>query len=611
MPKKVTSLPASKSTASIPHVIVEARAGSGKSTTLVEGLKFMRGDPTKITPSPQQQKVWEAMALSKGVARSIGFVAFNKSIAAELQKRVPAGCDACTMHSLGFSAVRKAFGGVAVNQYRVSDIICDKILRVDPRELRKKDGDVLRATQELVSLCKMNLVSPFTPGPVLHPEARVAWDEALDELAAHYNVELNGSRRKVYDLVPQVLAHCLRVEDDRQIDFDDMVWLPVALGLAVKQYDLLLVDEAQDLNRCQQALAKKAGKRLILCGDRHQCHPSGTLVTKTGGVRVPIETLKVGDQLVSFNPCEGRLVGTATQGRRVEAIASREYTGKMYCVNGTRCTPNHKWLTRFSDESRNRIALYLMELEDGSFRIGITQLMIAKSNRFGPARRARQEGGVKLWLLDVFEDRTEAREQEFKNSMRYQVPQRAQYEEGDDSWPRDLINEGTPPRVDDLLARYGKMYEYPLWAKGDSQHIGSRQSHVTQVCNLIPGVSVVAGRVGETQEVSWELANITTSDWSGRVWSLQVQPTERDRRLYLAENMTVSNSIYGFAGADSESIVRMQQELSETPGGCVLLPLTVTRRCGKAIVAEANKIVADFEAHEANCEGKVLYARIT
>jgi hypothetical protein len=41
---------------------------------------------------------------------------------------------------------------------------------------------------------------------------------------------------------------------------------------------------------------------------------------------------------------------------------------------------------------------------------------------------------------------------------------------------------------------------------------------------------------------------------------------------------------------------------------CVVLPLTVTRRCGKAIVAEANRIVPDFSAHESNPVGVVSRA---
>jgi hypothetical protein len=237
-----------------PHVIVEARAGTGKTTTLVEGLKKVKGLPVSITPSPQQAAVWEAMEQSKD-AKSIAFVAFNKSIATELQRRVPQGCDASTMHSMGFKAVQRAFGRCQVESYRVSNIISE-LLERDIRELRKYEPDLVKATEQLVGLCKMNLLGG-------NPEE-------LDELARYYDVEMNGSRAKVFDLVPRVLERCKDVAKDGCVDFDDMIWAPVALDLPVFKYDLLLVDEAQDLNRCQQALAKKAGKRLIFVGDPKQ-----------------------------------------------------------------------------------------------------------------------------------------------------------------------------------------------------------------------------------------------------------------------------------------------------------------------------------------------------
>jgi superfamily I DNA/RNA helicase len=266
-----------------PHVIVEARAGTGKTTTLIEGLKLIKGMPTSIEPSPQQQAVWDQLMKSKD-ARSICFVAFNKSIATELQQRVPVGCDAMTMHSMGFKAVKNAFGSVRVTNYRVQDIIARLLGRgEDIKELWKEKFEVMKGTEKLVSLCKMNLIDLSDPYPSGYsaddpcPKCSGIWsscscstESELDRLASHYDVELNGSRMEVYDLVPKVLEKCKDVNHDRSIDFDDMIWLPVALGLPVTKYDLLLVDEAQDLNRCQQALAKKAGRRLVLVGDPYQ-----------------------------------------------------------------------------------------------------------------------------------------------------------------------------------------------------------------------------------------------------------------------------------------------------------------------------------------------------
>lgn len=61
-------------------------------------------------------------------------------------------------------------------------------------------------------------------------------------------------------------------------------------------------------------------------------------------------------------------------------------------------------------------------------------------------------------------------------------------------------------------------------------------------------------------------------------------------------------AIYGFAGADSGSLDRLKTALNATE-----LPLNVTYRCGKAIVAMAQRIVPDFEAAESNHEGSIEY----
>lgn len=255
-----------------PHLIVEARAGTGKTTTLIEGLKRIKGVPTPgFVPSPQQQAVFEAMEMSRGKVNTICFVAFNKSIAAELKSRVPAGCDASTMHGMGFKCVARNVrlnNSSAVNEDRVQNIIAE-LMGEDIRELRRKEKTLVGATQKLVSLCKMNLVSANEDiGDGVSPY--VSWADQLSALASHYEVDLNGSRDKVFALVPRVMERCLDVARDGYIDFDDMVFLPVALGLPMTKYDLLLVDERQDLNKCQMQLALKAGRRIIAVGDEKQ-----------------------------------------------------------------------------------------------------------------------------------------------------------------------------------------------------------------------------------------------------------------------------------------------------------------------------------------------------
>ena len=254
-----------------PHLIVGARAGTGKTTTNIEGIKYLKGLPVSITPSPQQRAIWDSIAKSRDSAHTICCVAFNKPIAVELQKRVPPGCDAMTMHSMGFREIRGTFSNIQVNQYRVQEIIAE-LLGKDIRDLRRNNLDFIRATERLVGLCKMNLtLGPYTEKQVQKDDGYKAdFQIELADLVSHYDVDLNGHQREVFDLVPRVLERCKDVATDGCIDFNDMIWLPVVLDLNIFRYDLLLVDEAQDLNRCIQALALRAGRRLILCGDDRQ-----------------------------------------------------------------------------------------------------------------------------------------------------------------------------------------------------------------------------------------------------------------------------------------------------------------------------------------------------
>lgn len=583
-----------------PHVEVKALAGTGKTTLIIKGMMVQRGLPIDITPFPQQEAVWEQLKL--GRSDSVIFGAYGHDIAAELKKRLAEcgldklKCEAKTMHGMGLKAIHKAGLNVTEDPSDKNEekIVCE-LLDATPQQLRKDKPTLLAASAKLAGLCKLNLKEPT------HDE--------LDLLSSYYDVDTGTEIDKMvtYDLVPKILE---RSRDPRgSISFNDMVWLPNVLNLRMWKNDLLLGDEVQDWNLAQQGIARRSGYRLVLCGDEHQCHPSGTLVTTTGDTQVPIETLQIGDQLVSFNPNEGTLVGINSQGRKVENIAARPYSGPLYTINGTPCTSNHKWPTKFCESKRSWTAHYLMELLDGSFRIGITQLMVESAGMFGPGMRAKQEGAVKLWLLEVLEDRDTAREHEYKNSLRYQIPQRAQYEERSDSWARELMNEGVKPQVEQLLKHYGKLYKFPLWTAEESQYIGTRRVSVTQACNLIPEVNLIAQKVKGSRMVHWlPLIMVLEPKWVGTVWSLSVQPTEKDKRLYLANNNVTSNSIFGFAGADVQAMTRLRTELGKEPRGHVCLPLTVTRRCGKAIVEEAKHYVPAFEAHQDNPEGEVKYA---
>lgn len=212
------------------HLVVKARAGTGKTTTMVEGMYRMK---------------------DKGFKGSMAFVAFNKAIASELGRRVPDGVVACTMHSLGMNSLRQAFGRVHLEEDKVERTLEE----IDPAML----FSVKMAAIKLAGLAKNTLV-PLDKG---------VFEGELDKLVEHYGVDLDGvDLHEVSGLVLEALERGLRDKD--QIDFDDMLYMPVMLNVAMPRYDFLGVDECQDLNRVQQVMVLRTGKRIMVVGDERQ-----------------------------------------------------------------------------------------------------------------------------------------------------------------------------------------------------------------------------------------------------------------------------------------------------------------------------------------------------
>jgi len=205
------------------HTVVEAVAGSGKTSSLIEGMKHVPA------------------------GKRVVMIAFNRSTASELKARVPAGVDAKTSHGLGYGAVLWAFRS-QFPQITVDDKKEYKLAKQMFSDWSSVDIDALL---KLTALAK----------------AWVARSEReLTDICVEYDLP-SGLVRFARDL----LAECAK--PSATLSFDDMVWLPVVLNLRPKQYDVVVVDEAQDLSRAQVMLAKmavKRGGRIVAVGDPKQ-----------------------------------------------------------------------------------------------------------------------------------------------------------------------------------------------------------------------------------------------------------------------------------------------------------------------------------------------------
>src|SRR5271170_7494682 len=107
------------------HTVVIARAGSGKTSTIVEGFKYI----------PKGKKTL--------------MVAFNKAIADELKQRAPSYVECSTLHSLGFRALKQVYGNDVVLEYDKSRFLIEGIIG-DDRDLWELNQSLCKC----ISLCK-------------------------------------------------------------------------------------------------------------------------------------------------------------------------------------------------------------------------------------------------------------------------------------------------------------------------------------------------------------------------------------------------------------------------------------------------------------------------
>lgn len=211
------------------HTVIEAVAGSGKSTTLLIAMTY----------APPGSKIL--------------FVAFNSSTAQNLKDKVPAGVDAKTSHGVGFGTVmwswRKHFPRIELNPHRESDLLksIEPLWSVEDRD----------AVLKLVSFAKAWVITD---------------EDQLSRMADKYDVRPSMiSSADMIVATRKVLL--MSLQPSPSISYDDMVFIPVALKMKPKQYDIVFIDETQDQSRGQIELALMSlteRGRLIVCGDRKQ-----------------------------------------------------------------------------------------------------------------------------------------------------------------------------------------------------------------------------------------------------------------------------------------------------------------------------------------------------
>lgn len=218
-------------------VIVQAVAGSGKTTTLV-GTALRAPEKTKLA------------------------VAFNKRIATELQQKLPdVACS--TFNSMGHRAWAKAVGKrLSLNTNKIFDIA---------GAIAKAEG-YIEVLADIMALAKAARTAGLVPS-----EAEGNFTTIVEDTHEEWQA-IADTKNLVYTDSIAFFARQTLIESIKQsfagiIDFDDQIYMSSLWKCMFTKYDFILVDEAQDLNELQHIMIRKScfpKTRVFAFGDRHQ-----------------------------------------------------------------------------------------------------------------------------------------------------------------------------------------------------------------------------------------------------------------------------------------------------------------------------------------------------
>lgn len=223
---------------SVGNVVINAKAGSSKTTTAIGALDYIPGD------------------------KKVLFLAFNKSIAAELKDRITdkPNVSAWTFHGLGYRIVLENLDKKPeLDQYKYKNYITKNLdeisdgitilLEKDEKERYKNNCN------ELVDLARYNKCQSAVE---------------IGEVAEKYGIVPVSNEIFSVEKILKWGQQSLET-----IDYTDMEWLPYELNMSTYKYkfDWIIIDEAQDTSPVRQELFKKCIKkstRFAAIGDKDQ-----------------------------------------------------------------------------------------------------------------------------------------------------------------------------------------------------------------------------------------------------------------------------------------------------------------------------------------------------
>ena len=221
------------------HLVVEAVAGSGKTTTLVKCLDFI-DEKCKVLMS-----------------------AFNTDIVNELKKKTKdkENVEVRTLHGLGLLFIKRNIPQVSAIP---EPFKYDSHIKNNIREYTSINLFTLRGREYFRYLDNIKKYVDFGRFYLCQTV------KDLDFIEDRYGIDTIADEKEVALQVMEWGKNALET-----IDYTDMVWLPNVLFLKPLGllYDFIMIDEVQDMNKAERELVLKCfkmGTRIISAGDSQQ-----------------------------------------------------------------------------------------------------------------------------------------------------------------------------------------------------------------------------------------------------------------------------------------------------------------------------------------------------
>ena len=577
------------------HLVVRARAGTGKTASIVEG----------VTHAPEAR---------------ILLAAFNKRIQEELAARLtnPAA-EAKTLHGVGFAVVKTFWEGVSVacGSTRVQTLVDEVCDWTAPDAIKRLVGILVTKARE---------IAPHATAVGQLTDLALNFECAPSEEWEDAGWGLDYVEQRTLDAM--VVAAATKPADG--IDFADMLFLPVRNRWLMPRYDLVVVDE---------------------------CLPGWTPVMLGDGSSMTIQQIVESDIDVvvrAFDTATGEEKNCRVAARHkilnqkplVKISTRHDLTEKSgrgrNCVV---CTIDHKVWTK------NRGWVEAGQLQVGDevqVETAALKAQHGKTTTAGRKRLAlsttgdRSRGGNRSGTREQFNaikggngrgptlsERTLAAALGDGWIVNYAIPTGKNQMSGE-GWPsNDKVDIANPERkisVEVDGQSHNREHQKALDAKKTARlegmgwriyRVSNRraiQNAAEEACRIagdcprpafVLSVDLVEIRDSYVYDIAVEechnfYANGILVHNCQDMTSTQLELARGVCRGRIAVVGDDRQAIYGFRGADSASLDRLKAELQ-----AIELGLTVSYRCPRVVVEEAKRLVPDFEASADAIEGEI------